>query len=272
MQTSDKNPMLWLELAIPLFSFGGVLAAILLEMSGSSQYFPYTAIGCVIASFILAYLAYIRPSKDIVALTTPIYSVLFFVVPTDFAVNFILEFLYAVSLTILLVRMKIRFGDVRGAAVMNTKTLEGPLHDFCESLQGRASGISPETAHSAAVVFARFAEGDFREAAQSAGAAKRVLDDTSAWPLLATAFDIVREQALLLDESADRPEHFIEFPDTDAGVLAKPLPPKDNLNDRFEVSLDNALLILYATAWNASLTDRPRLLTGQSFALKILNP
>ena len=61
-----------------------------------------TAAGCVCASFTLAYLAWILPKKDIVALTTPIYAIIFFAVPLDDPVaTIILELLYAISLSIL---------------------------------------------------------------------------------------------------------------------------------------------------------------------------
>ena len=50
------------------------------------------------------------PRKDIVALSTPLYSFIFIAVPTDVFSSVVLEVLYAASLTILLVRLKYRFG------------------------------------------------------------------------------------------------------------------------------------------------------------------
>lgn len=258
-----------LELAVPVLSFSGVLLALLFSGPESPVDIRYFSIGCVVGSFILAYLAWIRPRKDIVALTTPIYSVLFFVAPSDFAVNFILELLYSVSLTILLIRLKVRFGAATESDMAKEKSLEDPLKTYCETVRGQVDGLSPEVSHYAAIVFARFAAGDYREAAQAADAAKDALAYTNPGPLPATAFDIAREQAMLLEESADRPEQFIEFSVSDAGLLAKPLPPADLINDRFEVSLDNALLFLYAVAWNISVKDRSHLLGVQGFALKL---
>ncbi|MCK9632611.1 MAG: hypothetical protein M0R30_13345 [Methanoregula sp.] len=274
VQTRQKaGSMIWLlELAVPVFSLGGALAAIIFSGSGGDPVdLRYFATGCIIGSFILAYLAWIRPHKDIVALTTPIYSVFFFVMPSDFSVGIILILLYAVSLTLLLVRLKLRFG-VAHTPENGGQSLKEPLKSYCETVRQQAAGIPLEAAHAAAVTFARFAQGEYREAAQAAGAATVSLTETNPCPPLVTAFAIVREQALLLDESTDQPEQFIEFSASDAAVLAKPLSPADQLNDRFEVSLDNALLLLFATAWNASAKDQPVLLLGQSFALKIFNP
>ncbi|MDD4137447.1 MAG: hypothetical protein PHT99_06075 [Methanoregula sp.] len=261
------HTILFLELAVPVCSFGGALLALFFSGPGSTIDARFFAAGCVLGSFALAYLAWIRPRKDIVALTTPIYAILFFMVPSDFSVNMVLELLYAVSLTILLVRMKLRFGAAPESGVADGKVLEEPLKTYCETVRGQATGLSPEAAHFAAAGFARFAQGEYREAVAVADAAMSGLEP-AAWPL-ATAFAIVREQALLLDASVAQPEQFIEFVATEAGYLAKPLPPDDNLHDRFEVSLDNALLLLYAAAWNGSAKDRPLLLVGQGFALKL---
>jgi len=264
--------ILLLELAVPILSFGGVILALLFSGPESAFDIRYFAIGCVMGSFALAYLAWIRPRKDIVALTTPIYSVIFFVAPSDFAVNFILELLYALSLTILLIRLKLRFGTVMESDMFREKSLEEPLKSYCETIRGPVTGLSPEVAHYAAVAFARFAGGDFREAAQVAGTALADLANAQSWPFLITAFGIVREQAVSLEESKDRPEQFIEFSASDTGLLAKSLPRPDRLNDRFEVSLDNALLLLFAVAWTASENDRKVLLVGQGFALKLFAP
>src|SRR5208337_3830317 len=118
------------EMLVPLFSFGGAAFAILAWTSGWSIDLRVTAAGCVIASFVLAYVAWIRPKKDIVALTTPIYALIFFVVPLDDPVATItLELLYAVSLSILLVRLKYRFSSP-GAAPSLGDNLSGPLGEY----------------------------------------------------------------------------------------------------------------------------------------------
>jgi len=256
-----------LELAVPVLSLGGVLLAMLFSGPESPIDVRYFAAGCVVGSFALAYLAWIRPRKDIVALTTPIYAIIFFMAPSDFSVNLVLELLYAASLTILLVRMKLRFGTAQESCMSGGRSLEEPLKTYCETVRAQATGLSPETAHYAAAGFARFAQGDYRETVEAADAALAGLEP-DAWPL-ATAFAIVREQALLLDASVNQPAQFIEFFASDAGYLAKHSASENTLNARFEVALDNALLLLYAAAWTGSVRDRPLLLVGQGFALKL---
>ena len=271
MHKKARSTILLLELAIPILSFGGAGLAILVSGMGSPLDVRYFAIGCVIGSFLLAYLAWIRPNKDIVALTTPIYSFLFFVLPSDTSVNIILELLYAASLTIVLVRLKLRFGAAKSPE-HDGKNLEEPLKTYCETISVPAAGLSPVAAHAAAIAFARFAQGDYRDAAQVAGDAVADLESANTWPLLATAFGIVREQALLLDESVVQPEQFMDFSQEDAIFLARPAAGTERPCARFEGALDNALVLLFAAAWNASAKDRAFLLTGQSFALKLIAP
>ena len=273
IKSSQKfsSPILALNLAVPVLSLGGALCAIVFSRSGSSIDIRFFAIGCVLGSVILAYLAWIRPQKDIVALSTPIYSFLFFVAPSDMSVTIFLELLYAVSLTILLIRLNLRFGDAPSSGRVGEKTLEEPLKSYCEKMYENVRDVRPELAHYAAVGFARFAQGEYSAAARTAESAIALLDEPGAHPVLITAFSIIREHAHLIEESAEQPDNFIEFSGSDAGHLAKDLPMEDKINDRFEVSLENALLFLYATAWNGSARDQPLLLTGQSFALKLIS-
>jgi hypothetical protein len=260
-----------LELAVPVLSFGGAFLALFFSGLGSTVDIRYFAAGCVMASCILAYLAWIRPRKDIVALTTPLYSFLFFIMPSEITIDLVLEFLYAVSLTILLIRLKFWFGAAPADGMAEGNCLEEPIRGYCGKVREHAAGLSPAAAHRAAAGVIWFAQGEYRKVAEAADAA--LADpDCSGRPVLATAFAIIREQALQLEDSKDQPEQFIEFTADDAGVLAKPLPPEDNINNRFEVSLENALLLLYAIAWNASEEDHPVLLSAQGFALKLIAP
>ena len=105
----DNLPTRWMEAAIPIFSFGGAALAIIIWKFIIPVALWITILGCVAASCLLAYLAWIRPKKDIVALTTPIYSFVFLAAPVDELSTIILELLYATSLSIMLVRLKHRF-------------------------------------------------------------------------------------------------------------------------------------------------------------------
>ena len=127
---SDKQSFPWLEAAVPLLSFGGALIAILLWTLPVQTDLRITILGCVLASWVLAYLAWIRPKKDIVSLTTPIYSFVFLAVPTDNFSVIILELLYAASLSILLLRLKYRFNAP--PAIPDKEKLSGALKTYTE--------------------------------------------------------------------------------------------------------------------------------------------
>jgi hypothetical protein len=256
-----------LELAVPILSLGGGFLAILVASTGSIIDARFFATGCILGSFILAYLSWIRPKKDIVSLTTPLYAIFFFVMPSDYGIGIPLVMLYAVSLTLLLVRLKYRFGTAVLPEDEDAGSLPGPLEQYCATVQGISS--APDIVHDAALVFLRFARSEYQEAAQVAGSALEKLGAGTSCPLLATAFTIVREQALLSEDSLERPEDFTDF-FNDASLLAKPQPDEEKTADRYEVALDNALLLLFAVAWNTSGEDRPALRTGLSLAVKLL--
>lgn len=267
---SDRRMHRWMELAVPLFSFGGVFLAILFQKLGISLDFHYTALGCVIASCILAYLAWIRPKKDIVALSTPLYSVIFFLLPTDNETQIILQLLYAVSLTILLVRLKYRFGEP-GTAVSLGKELGGSLKTYIDKTQDSLKNTSPDTAHRATLAFVQFAQGDYGKVARISGTVSMPGEDTGRDYSLTRAFTIVKEHAELLDQSLPRPFTYQVFNPEDADLLAKQLPPAMDNDHEFYLALDNALLLLFSVAWTASERDRPHLLACQVFAQKLMS-
>jgi len=253
-----------LELLIPLVSFGATLAGVLAWQAGYEIRFQYFAFGCVIGSCLLAYLAWIRPRKDIVSLSTPLYAFIFFVVPTDYASGLILQLLYAVSLTILLVRLKYRFGTPH-TAVSSGKELSAPLRAYADRTSDRVLASTAD-GHQAAVVISRFAMGEY---ASAAGAAGQSSDEP---PSLSRAFAIVREHAAVLDGSLPRPDPFLEFLPEDAGILAIPSAPGSTEEQRFYTAFDNALLLLFTAAWHSSPADRPHLLACQEFLGKLLAP
>jgi hypothetical protein len=273
---SRKNPDIpknsmhrWLEIGVPLFSFGGAFLAILFQIQGIALDFRIPAFGCVLASCFLAYLAWIRPKKDIVALTTPIYSFIFFIVPTDYSTGVVLQVLYAVSLTILLVRLKYRFGTP-GTAVSLGKELGGSLKTYIEDSRDSFSGTSREAAHSAALVFVRFAEGNYGDAALSSKTALVEGENPDQVTPLMRAFSIIREHSTLLHKSLPRPVTYLTFPEKDHPVLAKPAAPANDADTEFYTALDNALLVVFSAAWNNSEPDRPYLLACQVFAQRLM--
>jgi len=266
----DANSHRLLELAVPIFSFGGALLAIFFQTLGISLDFHYPATGFVIASCILAYLAWIRPKKDIVALTTPIYSLIFFFLPTDYETAILLQLLYAVSLTILLVRLKYRF-DKPGTAASLGKELGGPLKIYIENTHELLTSTSPDTAHRATLAFVQFAQGDYGKVARISGTVSIPGEDAGREQCLSRSFAIVKEHAELLDQSLPRPFTYQVFNPEDANLLAKQIPPALDNDQEFYLALDNALLVLYSAAWTASERDRSHLLACQAFAQKLMS-
>ncbi len=257
-----------LEYAVPILSFGGALLGILFWITTASVDYRISILGCVIASWVLAYLAWIRPRKDIVALTTPIYSFIFLAVPTDNFSAVVLEFLYAASLTILLLRLRSRFG-AQVEPVPDKKDLIDPLRTYVEKTRDKCIPPDPGLAHDAAVVFVRFAEGEYSEAASASGSAIAYEPDAGPARCLKRAFEIVGEQSARLDQSLPGPETFLSFSPDDACVLAKVPDPKFGKPEEYDTALENALLLLFAAAWNAD-SDRLHLLQCQPFAQRLL--
>jgi hypothetical protein len=259
-----RNNQQYLEFAIPVLSFGSTAAGILAWRAGYEISFQFFALGCVVASCLLAYLAWIRPRKDIVALSTPLYAFIFFVVPTDFASGATLQLLYALSLTLLLVRLKYRFGTVY-TDVSSGKELAVPLQDYASRTSSAVTAVSLATGHRAALAISRFTMGDYGEAARIAGQ-----PDADLPAFLSRAFAIAREHALILEGCLPKPGQFLTFPPEDAGVLAIPPLPEESEERRFDTALDNALLVLFTTAWNTAEADRPHLLACREFLVKLL--
>ncbi len=266
----DNSMHRWLELAVPVVSFGGILIAFFLLDQGYLLSFRIAAAGCIIASIILAYLAWIRPKKDIVALTTPLYSIIFFVLPSDLIPDLILPILYAISLNILLVRLKYRFGKP-GTAVSMGKELGGTLKTYIDQTREPLKNLSPDTAHNATLAFVQFAQGDYAKVTRISETVTKNDDNPLRDQCVARAFSVVKEHAALLDKGLPRPYTYEAFNPEHADLLAKQLPPGQDEDHEFYLALDNALLLLYSVAWNGSERDRPHLLLRQPFAQKLMS-
>lgn len=98
-----------LSVAVPLASFGGTAVAIALARAGLIADPGQFSWGCVIGSILLAYLAYLKPRRDIVSLLAPLYAFLIFILPGDMRPNVLTQLLFAASLTILTVRLNRSF-------------------------------------------------------------------------------------------------------------------------------------------------------------------
>ena len=115
MDVADRREML-LAVSIPVLAFGGIPVAIALARAGWIDDPGTFAWGCVIASALIAYLAYLKPKKDIVSLLVPFFALLIFIVPMEMKPTVLTQVLYAATLTALVVRLQMRFSKKKGDA------------------------------------------------------------------------------------------------------------------------------------------------------------
>ncbi len=118
MVSSAQRDLL-LSAGVPLASFGGIPVAIALTNAGLIADPGSFAWGCVIGSALLAYLAYLKPRRDLVSLCAPLFALVIFIVPGDLRPNLLTQLLFAATLTVLMIRVNRSFskklGDARTA-------------------------------------------------------------------------------------------------------------------------------------------------------------
>lgn len=259
------NRILYLEALVPLLAFGSTFIGIALWNAKVLPEIQYAGAGGFLASCLLAYLAWTRPRKDIVSLSTPIYGFIFFVTPIDYTGGAVLQLIYACGLTLLTARLHRRFGSAGSSS--GTELAAGPLKTYVESTRDAFAALDVVSGHSAAAAFISFSAGDYRKAADLSHAA--VCHDGTPDPVI-RAFSILRQHADLLDKNLPRPVTYLMFLPDDAPLMARTLSGSGNPDRVFETQMDNALLLLFSAAWHASPEDRPSLLVSQGFAKKLL--
>jgi hypothetical protein len=258
---------LYREALVPLLAFGGTLLGIVLWNAGILTEIQYAGVGGFLASCLLAYLAWLRPRKDIVSLSTPIYGFIFMVTPIDYTGGIAIHLLYACGLTLLVARLHYRFGTGTPGGSSGTELAAGPLKTYIESTREPFTGLDGAAGHRAAEAFIRFSEGEYREAADLSHAAATIDANPAS---VVRAFSILRQHAELLDKNLPCPATYLKFAPEDAALLAKPLSGAGDSEGEFETMADNALLLLFSAGWHASPADRPSLLVSQPFAQKLL--
>jgi len=258
----------FLQLAIPVIAFGVTAFGIVLTGAGADIGFQYYSIGCLVSSCILAYLAWIRPRKDIVSLSTPIYGIVFLLSPIDASAGAILQLFYAAGLTILLIRLKRNFSSAAPPPLILSK--EEPLGQY----QARMSGempVTPPEARAAARVFIRFAQGEYEQARQLAVSAAGEPGFAGS-DLLCRAFAIVAEQAGQIATGSAVPATFTRFTPEQQPVLFHPPGADADSEQDYTLTLDNALILLFVAATGTSETGtdtRETLLHLIPFARKL---
>lgn len=244
-QKSAPGNERYLEAAVPLIAFGVTVAGILLWKAGFAVDFQYVSIGCLISSFILAYLAWTRPRKDIVALSTPVYGIVFLSTPIEAGAGAILQLLYAAGLTILLIRLNRRFGS--DASRIGALSPDEPLGRYRDRLISGIPPVPPGLARTAARVFIRFAGGEYEQAREFALSAAGS-PDSAGHELLQHAFAIVADQAGRMTGSNPPLLEFVCFSATDAPLLFHPVDESLDRDQKYSLGLDNALILLYVVS------------------------
>lgn len=93
-----------------LLVWGGVLSAITLSLQGIIKDPGSFFWGCIAGSFALSYLALIKKKLDIVSLLTPVYAIISFM-GLEIQPNLLLQILFAASMTVLVIRLHLRFSS-----------------------------------------------------------------------------------------------------------------------------------------------------------------
>ena len=148
------------------------------------------------------------------------------------------------------------------------------MKTYLESYLGRirqsVAGIGPDAGHEIAGAVLSFKYGLYTNASRNAATAARVVArDPGISATIIKALGMVRERSDMLEMADPRPDLTMIFDETDRQWLCIDLPQDPN-RDPFIVSMDNALLLLYAVGIATSPEDQQALEENQKFALQIL--
>ncbi len=269
-QPSESTKRLWriLTIAIPTVSFGGILVSIALEQAGMIQDAGPVGWGPAIGGFLLGFLAYTKPRRDIVSLLAPVYSILIFVFPLETKPNLLLQVLFAISITALMVRLNLRFSTPPIAQGVKDP-MEAYYYQYLEQLRPVYRGLNARAAHEIASTVLSFKFGLYSKASESVDRVLPLLGNTEADSVLKKALFIVKERADRLLVADVAPVTATPFEGPELMYLAVVLPP-EKVEDKDTLLLDNALILLFAVAYIASPDDEQALEEQEKFVIQTL--
>ncbi|WOF16206.1 hypothetical protein F1737_05535 [Methanoplanus sp. FWC-SCC4] len=91
----------------PFIAFAGIIIGMLF---GGNEILGYAGVaGCVVASFVLGFIAYTIPKKDIVSIIAPMYAILIFNPWSEFSIGLTMQILYAVTIFAIAYRLEKKF-------------------------------------------------------------------------------------------------------------------------------------------------------------------
>jgi hypothetical protein len=264
----SRNDLL-ISIAIPVTSFGGAALGYGLMVFGMIPDAGEFYWGSVIGSVLLAYLAWLKPRKDIVSLLAPLYALIIFIVPLELRPNLMLQVLFAASITILMVRLNLRF-NVPPTQETEEESMEKFLYDYITRLSPQFQGIDRATAHEIASAVLSFKFTLYQKVIMSADNAIGKLDDSPAQRVLKAALEIVRDRADNLENARVSGYSPVRFSPDQEEFLALRLSP-EQVEDKDTLVLNNAILLLYAAAYLESPDDGQALDEHQNFPLQIIS-
>lgn len=257
-----------LYLAVPACAFGGLILAILLGQWGIIQDAADFYWGSVAAAVIVAYIAIRKPRKDIISLCAPFFVLFIFIVPLETKASLLLQALFAVSITLLMVRLHYRFSTAKIITREET-TMEKFLYDYIHRLTPFFRGIDPEIAHEIASAVLSFKFGLYEKTVTDVTRATSGLSDEESGAVIKKALKVVQDRAAALEEVRITDYSEVCFEEEDMPYLAVNLTPEQT-EDQDSLTLDNALLLLYAVAYLQSPDDGQSLDEHQNFVIQIL--
>jgi hypothetical protein len=274
LHTGTKNRLTRLEIllsiGVPAFSFGGAALGTLLWQRGyiadpGSFYW-----GCLAGAALLAYLAWLKPRRDIVALLAPLYAVIIFLIPLENKPTVLLQLLFGASLTVLVVRLNILF-STPPVKKHGENPMEKYLYDYMHRITPLYRGIDRETAHDVASAVLSFKFGLYPNTITSAESAISRLKGEGPIAALKKALHIIRDRAANLDKAEVKGYSRETFDHADDPYLAVNL-PAEKIENKEDFTLDNSILLCYAVAYLFSPDDGQMLDEHQNFVLQTLNP
>jgi hypothetical protein len=258
-----------LSIAIPVISFGGTGLGVLLALQGFIADAGSFYWGALAGSFLLAYLAWIKPRKDIVSLLAPLYGVIIFLLAVEMKPTVLLQLLFAASLTVLMIRLNRRFSTLP-AKDKDEDPMEKFLYAYMNRITPYFRSIDSDTAHEIASAVLSFKFGIYPNAIGGADKAIARLKGEGALATLRKALTIVRDRAESLQDSLVKSYSEKTFSADDFPYLAIVLPP-GLIENPENFTLDNALILTYAVAYLCSPDDGQSLDEHQNFVIQILS-
>jgi hypothetical protein len=258
-----------LSIAIPVISFGGTGLGLLLQQLGVISDAGSFYWGSLAGSFLLGYLAWIKPRKDIVSLLAPLYGVIIFLLAVETKPTVILQLLFAASLTILAVRLNRRF-----STPPDKGKEEDPMDKFLYAYMNRITpyfrSVDSDTAHEIASAVLSFKFGIYPNSVNSAEKAIARLRGEGSITALRKGLVIIRDRAEKLQVSMVKAYSEKLFSGDDFQYLPLVFPP-ELIESPENFNLDNALVLCYAVAYLCSPDDGQMLDEHQNFVIQILN-